>query len=169
MRQLKLKVESQTVNGETTVEHGHRTPYHQRHRLITLKDDSNTYMSPTPPDPSQRPTNTNLFTVLNSEQKPEPTEIPSGNDVNEMSSVGFKDIAKAKKQEKSDIENARYHSIADEFDKTNKYHIKKYKELLNMYNKLNPSEKPDHKFHDKKPSKERYKTLIQKINKLQEN
>ena len=144
-----------------------------RHRFITEVGESySNVIKPTPPDPSQRPTNTNLFTVLNSEQQPEPNQLPSDNDVEEMSSVGFKGIKEkvnAKKQEKRDIENARYHSITDNFNKKDKKHFKYYYELLQKYNELNPSEKPDYNFHDKRPSKQRYKNLIQILNKLEKN
>ena len=85
LRPFNLKIDHQIVDGVVTVNRGARTSQFMRHRFITEVGESfSNVIKPTPPDPSQRPTNTNLFTVLNSEQQPEPTQLPTDNDVEEM-------------------------------------------------------------------------------------
>ena len=69
-----------------------------------------------------------------------------------------------KKKEHSNVVNATYHSIVDNFDRKNEEHKKKYGDLLEQYNQLvNPGGKPDADFHGKPPSKERFKKLQTRV------
>ena len=74
-----------------------------------------------------------------------------------------------KKQEHSNIVNARHHSLVGNFDRKNEEHQEKYYDLLRQYEQLHPDEKPDADFHGKPPSKERYKKLQVKIRKHHKN
>ena len=76
------------------------------------------------------------------------------------------DIVKLKRQEHSDVVNARHHSLVGDFNRKNPEHITKYNNLLEEYNYLkNTDGKPDAEFHGKGASKERYKKLQTRIKK----
>jgi hypothetical protein len=146
------------------------TPLH-RHRLITQYGEP-TNMQPHPPPPTERPSRTNLLAIMNAEHaQPTIKAIPNTNDVKEMSSNGFsKPKDYDKKKEKSDIENARYHSYVYDFDKDNKDHIEKYNRLLEVYTNLF-RQRPNSEFYEngkaKPPTKARYKSLRQKLNNVE--
>ena len=100
-------------------------------------------------------------------EKPIIKAIPITDDVKEMSSNGFlKPKAYDKKQERSNIENARYHSRVDNFNKKNSEHIGKYNSLLEEYT-MKQSQGPNTEFYEngkaKPPSKTRYNKLLQKL------
>ena len=148
------------------------TPYFQRNRtmrLITQNGEPN--LLPIPPPPENRPSRTNLLAIMNEEHNQSTIkEKPHTNDINEISSNGlFTKTKNDKKNLKSDIENARYHSYTDNFNKTNSEHREAYNVLLDEYNNKNPSIKLDADFYKngepRKPSKERYKKLRQKLEK----
>jgi len=155
---LRLKL----VGKETT-----KTPLHHRHRQITQYGEP-TNIQPQPP-PTERPSRTNLLAIMDAEHaQPTMKAIPNTNDVKEMSSNGFsKPKDYDKKKEKSDIENARYHSYVVNFDKHDEDHIAKYDRLLEIYTNLYP-QRTNSEFYEngkaKPPSKARYKSLRQKLN-----
>jgi len=71
------------------------------------------------------------------------------------------DLVAKKRKEKNEMSKANYHSKAQD------YSIQNYNSLLERLNSLNPNEKPDGDFANKKPSKSLYAKLVGKINKLE--
>jgi len=71
------------------------------------------------------------------------------------------DLVSKKRKEKNEMSKANYHSKAQD------YSVENYNSLLEKLNSLNPNEKPDGDFANKKPSKSLYAKLVGKINKLE--
>ena len=84
---------------------------------------------------------------------------------NTSSPSNMHELIKVKrKQEHSSVVNASYHSLVDNFDRKNEEHKQNYNNLLEQYNQLvNPAGKPDAEFHDKPPSKDRFKKLQTRV------